>query len=216
MSSTPVSLVLASSSPARRRILLAAGVEPSVCVSGVDEEAVIRAAVAAHGPLDPEDVVLTLARAKADAVAASLAGDHLVLGCDSILELDGALHGKPGTSDEAAGRWRLMRGRSGILHTGHWLVDDRDDSTGATLGATASTVVHFADITDADIDSYVATGEPHAVAGGFTIDGLGAPYIERIEGDPSTVVGLSLPLLRELLGEIGLSWSDIMQPQSHY
>lgn len=171
------------------------------------------AAEAVHGRLDAADVALLLARAKGEDVARSrkLADDPgaLVLGCDSVLELDGEVHGKPADPGEATARWRRMRGRSGVLHTGHWVVDDRDPDDGGTrgtLGATASTTVHFADVDDREIEAYVATGEPLRVAGAFTLDGLGAPYVRAIEGDPSNVVGVSLPLLRELLAELGLPW----------
>ncbi|MDO5502430.1 MAG: nucleoside triphosphate pyrophosphatase [Actinomycetia bacterium] len=209
----PIRLVLASASPARRALLRQAGIEPTICVSDVDEAAVEAAARAAYGELDPGDVALLLARAKAEAVAAELDGDQVVLGCDSVLELDGEVYGKPGSAESAVERWRLMRGRSGVLHTGHWLVDDRgveSGGSGGTLGATAETVVHFADVDDAEISGYVATGEPLRVAGAFTIDGLGAPFVTRIEGDHTNVVGLSLPLLRELLREIGIGWFDLV------
>lgn len=205
-------LVLASASPARRALLRQAGIDPIVMVSSVDEVAVEASARAAFGDLGPGDVALLLARAKAEAVAAELSGEHVVVGCDSVLELDGAVFGKPGSPEAAVERWRLMRGRSGVLHTGHWVVDDRDagsGGSGGTLGATAETVVHFADLDDDEIEGYVATGEPLRVAGGFTIDGLGAPFVARIEGDHTNVVGLSLPLLRELLREIGIGWFDL-------
>ena len=211
--SVPIHLVLASASPARRRLLLQAGVEPTVYVSDVDEAAVEAEARSRHGDLGPADVALLLARAKAEAVAAELEGDHVVLGCDSVLELDGAVHGKPRDAAEAVERWQAMRGRSGVLHTGHWVVDDRDDGSGGTLGASADTVVHFADLDDREIADYVATGEPLRVAGAFTIDGLGAPYIRGIEGDHTNVVGLSLPLLRDLLRDIGVHWSEVMTPR---
>lgn len=211
--SVPIHLVLASASPARRRLLLQAGVEPTVFVSDVDEGAVEAEARERHGDLGPADVALLLARAKAEAVAAELEGNHIVVGCDSILELDGAVHGKPQDAAEAVARWQTMRGRTGILHTGHWVVDDRDDGSGGTLGASAETVVHFADLDDDEIEAYVATGEPLRVAGAFTIDGLGAPFVRGIEGDHSNVVGLSLPLLRELLRDIGVRWSDVTTPR---
>lgn len=205
-------LVLASASPARRATLHAAGVDAQVVVSGVDEDAV----VARYGVTDAADVALVLARAKAEDVAGrdDLDPAAVVLGCDSVLELDGEVHGKPVDAAEAAARWRRMRGRSGVLHTGHWLVDVRDEvpdgaRAGGTLGAVASTTVHFADLTDAEIDAYVATGEPLAVAGAFTTDGLGGAYVRGIEGDHHTVVGVSLPLLRELLGELGVSWHTL-------
>jgi septum formation protein len=205
------SLVLASASPARRRLLAAAGLEPSVVVSDVDEEAVTAAALQTYGELVAEDVALVLARAKAEDVADQI-DDAVVIGCDSVLDLDGEIHGKPSSAAVAISRWHQMRGRSGILHTGHWLVDTREEAdggTGATLGATASTIVHFAKLTDDEIEAYVATGEPLRVAGAFTLDGLGAPYVAGIEGDPSNVVGLSLPLLRDLLMELGLAWHDL-------
>jgi len=211
--SVPIHLVLASASPARRRLLLQAGVEPTVFVSDVDEEAVEAEARERYGDLGPADVALLLARAKAEAVAAELEGNHVVVGCDSILELDGAVHGKPQDAAEAVARWQTMRGRTGILHTGHWVVDDRDDGSGGTLGASADTVVHFADLDDDEIEAYVATGEPLRVAGAFTIDGLGAPFVRGIEGDHTNVIGLSLPLLRELLRDIGVRWSDVTTPR---
>jgi septum formation protein len=200
MSPAPA-LVLASASPARLATLRSAGVEPEVAVSGVDEDSVT-------GP--PADVALTLAVRTAMAVAAGRP-DALVLGCDSVLDLDGAAHGKPRDAAEAVARWRSMRGRSGLLHTGHCLVDTR---TGRQAAAGASTRVHFADLDDEEIEAYVATGEPLRVAGAFTIDGLGGPFVERIEGDPHTVVGLSLPLLRHLLDELGYRWTDLWVPAS--
>ena len=209
-----VSIVLASASPARRKLLHAAGIEPSIVVSAVDEDAVVAAAREAYGDLAAEDIALVLARAKAEDVATEIEGS-VVVGCDSVLELDGEVHGKPADAAEAVARWRRMSGSSGVLHTGHWLIDTRDDETGgsgATLGATASTTVHFARLTDAEIEDYVGTGEPLRVAGAFTLDGLGGPFVSGIEGDPSNVVGLSLPLLRELLAEVGLSWHSLRAP----
>lgn len=210
-------LVLASASPARLATLRTAGVTPRVEVSDVDEPALIDRAATEFGVLEAADVALVLARAKAEAVAERLskpdadADDEgaLVLGCDSVLELDGEVHGKPADAAEAVSRWQRMRGRTGTLHTGHWIVDDREESTGATLGAVASTDVHFADLSDAEIDAYVATGEPLRVAGAFTLDGLGGAYVTGIEGDPHNVVGVSLPLLREMLDEVGVAWHEL-------
>jgi septum formation protein len=199
-------LVLASASPARLATLRAAGIEPTVAVSAVDEPAVLAAA----GDVPPARAVLLLARAKARDVAPEHAG-ALVLGCDSMLEIDGRVLGKPADAAEATGRWRAMRGRSGRLHSGHWLVDRREEAAGeaAEDGATSTTVVHFADVSDAEIDAYVATGEPLWVAGAFTIDGLGGPFVRGIEGDHHGVVGLSLPLLRTLLAARGVPITDL-------
>ncbi|AEG43766.1 nucleoside triphosphate pyrophosphatase [Isoptericola variabilis] len=212
-------LVLASQSTARLTTLRSAGVEPTVVVSHVDEEALLADARRRFDPLEPAGAVLVLAQAKAEAVASRVEDEStsaLVLGCDSMLELDGEVVGKPADAEEARARWRAMRGRAGVLRTGHWLVDVRDadaGGTGATLGATSSTTVHFADIDDDEIDAYVATGEPLRVAGAFTIDGLGGPYVERVEGDHHGVVGLSLPLLRELLAELDVPWRELRSPR---
>lgn len=196
-------LVLASASPARLATLRSAGIEPTVAVSAVDEPAVLAAA----GDVPPAEAVLLLARAKARDVAPGHAG-ALVLGCDSMLEIDGRVLGKPADAAEAADRWRSMRGRSGRLHSGHWLVDRRSGAD-AEDGATSTTVVHFADVSDGEIDAYVATGEPLWVAGAFTVDGLGGPFITGIEGDHHGVVGLSLPLLRTLLAARGVPITDL-------
>ncbi|MEE6289132.1 Maf family protein [Georgenia sp. MJ173] len=219
-----IRLVLASASPARLATLRSAGIAPIVSVSQVDEPALLERAATDGAPPAAEQVLL-LARAKARDVAARLAPDaDLVLGCDSMLELDGEIHGKPADAAEATARWRTMRTRSGVLHTGHWLVDLRaprvstltrtnDDATAREAGASSETIVHFADVSDAEIDAYVATGEPLVVAGAFTIDGLGGPFVERIEGDHHGVVGLSLPLLRALLSDVGVSITDLWAPR---
>jgi septum formation protein len=193
-----ISLVLASASPARLATLKAAGVEPSVVVSGVDESQVTG--------LAPADLAQRLAELKCAAVAGEVGSGRLVLGCDSVLELDGEALGKPDTPDEAVRRWRAMRGRSGVLHTGHCL---RDTTTGREVHGTGSTTVHFAEATDDEIAAYVGSGEPLQVAGAFTIDGLGGPFVSRIEGDHHNVVGLSLPLLRDLVRELGHAWTDL-------
>ncbi|WP_285883997.1 nucleoside triphosphate pyrophosphatase [Georgenia satyanarayanai] len=200
----PVRLVLGSASPARLATLRAAGLDPEVHVSAVDEPALLRAA---GEDATPADQVLLLARAKARDVAPT-ERDAVVVGCDSMLELDGEVHGKPADAAEAVARWRRMRGRSGVLHTGHWLVDTRE-ATAPEAGAVSSTTVHFADLSDAEIDAYVATGEPLVVAGAFTVDGLGGPFVTRIEGDHHGVVGISLPLLRTLLAELGVPITDL-------
>ena len=199
-------LILASASPARLATLRSAGIEPEVRVSGVDEDA----ALAAAGVLAPDAVAQLLARAKAEEVARVLGDapeDAVVLGCDSLLEFDGERHGKPADAAEAVARWQRMRGRSGVLHTGHWLVDVRRGGHG--VGATSSTTVHFADLSDAEIGAYVATGEPLVVAGAFTIDGLGGPFVTGIAGDHHGVVGLSLPVLRDLLGSIRVTIPEL-------
>jgi septum formation protein len=193
--------VLASASPARLATLRRAGVVPEVLVSGVDEDAV--------RPGSAAELVNSLAAAKAAAVAGRLRGPALVLGCDSMLEFDGQALGKPGTRAAALARWQVLRGRSGVLHTGHCLLDV---GSGRAVTAVASTTVHFADVTDEEIELYCATGEPAGVAGAFTIDGFGGWFVAGVEGDPHTVVGLSLPLLRHLLGELGHSLPDIGYP----
>ncbi|HEX7805879.1 MAG TPA: Maf family protein [Cellulomonas sp.] len=217
-------IVLASASPARLATLQSAGIDAIVAVSRVDEDAVLAAARERFGAIEPVDAVLLLAQAKVEDVAHSLddvapeladADDLIFLGCDSMLEIHGEIVGKPVDAADATARWRAMRGRSGVLHTGHWIIDDRlpvsdgGQGTAGTLGATSSTVVHFADLSDAEIDAYVATGEPLAVAGAFTIDGLGGAFVTGIEGDHHGVVGVSLPLLRELLGEVGVLVPDL-------
>ncbi|MFE9862178.1 nucleoside triphosphate pyrophosphatase [Streptomyces sp. NPDC005506] len=192
-------LVLASASPARLSLLRQAGFAPEAIVSGVDEDAL-------SAPT-PAELALVLAEAKAATVAArpAVAG-ALVIGCDSVLELDGEALGKPADGEEATARWKSMRGRAGILQTGHSVIDT---ATGRTVSATASTVVRFGEPTDAEIAAYVASGEPLHVAGAFTLDGRSAPFVDSIEGDHGNVIGLSLPLLRRLLGELGLSVTDL-------
>ena len=186
--------VLASASPARLRVLRGAGMDPEVVVSGVPEDDVDTADVRA--------AVLLLAERKADAVAADpeVAG-ALVLGCDSMFEVDGEVHGKPSGPEEAADWGRRMRGGAGTLCTGHCLIDT---ATGARASDVATTVVRFGTPTDAEIDAYVASGEPLAVAGGFTLDGLSAPFIDGVDGDPGNVIGVSLPLVRRLLARLDI------------
>lgn len=205
-------LVLASASPARRKLLQAAGIEPEVLVSGIDESAV---------EADSADALcLALARRKAQAAVTRIktgGGSErrlLVLGCDSVLAFEGEILGKPRDAEDATWRWRRMRGRSGVLYTGHCLIEV-SDAGDREAAAVAATTVHFAALTDVEIADYVATGEPLQVAGAFTIDGLGGPFVERIEGDPGTVVGLSLPLLRTLLAQFGSRISDLWTWPAH-
>lgn len=193
-----MTFVLASASPARLATLRKAGIDPQVIVSGVDEDQL--------AGLPPRELALRLAELKCAAVVEreDLPSDAVVLGCDSVLELDGEALGKPHDPDEAVRRWQAMRGRSGVLVTGHAL---HDTATGKTVSASAVTTVHFADITDAEIAAYVATGEPLHVAGAFTVDGLGGAFVTRIEGCHHNVVGVSLPVVRTLLADLGRSWT---------
>lgn len=212
-------LILASASPARTKLLAEAGIRHTVIVSDVDEDEV----TALNGTPGPFDTALLLARAKAESVAALPdARGSLVIGCDSIFEFDGEAHGKPYEPSVARERIGRMSGSSGVLHTGHWLIDTRDGHDGGTgvggnpspdvasgAGAVASATVRFADMSEAEIAAYVATGEPLNCAGSFTIDGLGGAFITRVDGDPHAVVGLSVSTLRELLLAVGLSVTDL-------
>lgn len=197
-------LYLASTSPARLATLRAAGIEPIVLPSNVDEDA----AVAAAGTLTAEEMVLLLARLKAEAVL-SPELDGLVLGGDSAFELDGSVYGKPHTAAVAHLRWQLQRGREGQLHSGHWLIDHRGGQVNEAAGAVSSAHVRFADVTDAEIEAYIATGEPLAVAGAFTIDSLGAAFIESVQGDPHAVVGVSVATVRRLAAGFGIGWPSL-------
>ncbi|MCU7824448.1 Maf family protein [Kitasatospora sp. DSM 101779] len=191
-------LVLASASPARLGLLRQAGLDPQVRVSGVDEDALTAAT--------PAELALVLAEAKAKTVAAGLAGGELVIGCDSVLELDGQALGKPADAAEAMERWRSMRGRAGVLQTGHCVIDS---ATGRQSSATASTTVRFGTPDDEEVAAYIASGEPLHVAGAFTLDGRSAPFVEGIDGDPGNVIGLSLPLLRRLLADLDVRITDL-------
>jgi septum formation protein len=193
-------LVLASASPARLSLLRQAGLAPEVVVSDVDESAVRSPRVA--------ELVALLAAAKAADVAKKET-DALVIGADSLLEFNGKPLGKPADAAEARDRWRRMAGRSGILHTGQALFDVQDGAVASRDIAVASTAVYFASPTQTEIEAYLATGEPLAVAGAFTLDGLGAPFVRRVEGDPAAVVGLSLTLLRTQLAKRGLAITDL-------
>lgn len=200
-------LILASTSPARLATLRAAGIEPLTISPGVDEDAV----VAAAGHLEPAEMVELLARAKAEAVAESHGHDidGLILGGDSAFVIDGIIHGKPHDPEVARERWLRQRGRTGVLYSGHWLIDHREGRHNAAVGIVTHAEVSFADVTDHEIDAYIATGEPLKVAGAFTIDSLGGPFIESIVGDPHTVVGLSLPALRNLVRSFGVEWTEL-------
>jgi septum formation protein len=206
-------LYLASTSPARLATLRAAGIEPVVVAPLVDEEETVRLAETGRDPLPAAEMVQLLARAKAEAGVAAHTGepvDGLVLGGDSAFELDGVIYGKPHTAERARERWLAQRGRTGTLHSGHHLLLVRDGTViGEAGGPTAATVTFADDITDAEIDAYVATGEPLHVAGAFTIDSLGAGFISGIVGDPHTVVGLSVPRLRGLVRELGVDWPSL-------
>ncbi len=192
-------LVLASQSPARLNLLRQAGLAPEVIVSGFDEDTVTAPT--------PAELALALARAKASVVAARPeAAGALVIGCDSVLDLDGQALGKPADAEEATARWKAMRGRAGTLQTGHCVWDT---ASGRHVAATASTVVHFGEPSDAEIAAYVASGEPLYVAGAFTLDGRSAPFVEGIEGDHGNVIGISLPLVRRLLAELGVGITEL-------
>jgi septum formation protein len=193
---SPRQLVLASASPARLRLLREAGFDPTVMVSGVSED------------VDDEHVpslVLTLAERKASAVA-TRAGDALVIGCDSVFEFQGEPHGKPASAEQAVDWLSRMRGNEGVLHTGHCVIDG---SSGTMVSDRSATIVRFAEISDAELHAYVASGEALVVAGAFTLDGRSAPFVSGIDGDPGTVIGLSLPTLRTLLARLGTEITDL-------
>jgi septum formation protein len=207
-----VHLILASASPARRATLRAAGVEPVVVVSGVDEDAV------ASGLTDPSpaELVTALASAKAEAVLDTVGAEHpdaVVIGCDSMLSVTGPdgpeMAGKPGTADRARARWNGMAGSEGTLLTGHAVIRLRDGRPCARAAQAQATVVRFGRPSGRELDAYLASGEPLAVAGGFTLDGRGGWFVEGIDGDPSSVIGISLPLTRRLLTEVGISVVDL-------
>lgn len=207
---------LASTSPARLMLLRQAGIEPLTMAPDVDEERVIAEVEAAEGRrLDADEHVLLLARRKAADVAQRVATedpgfDGIVIGGDSMFEIGGEILGKPHTAAAATRRWQAMRGRTGMLHSGHSVIRVSGGRAFADAHAVAAASVGFAaDVTDAEIEAYVASGEPLHVAGAFTIDSLGGAFIERVEGDPSTVVGMSLSTVRRLARELGISWTDL-------
>jgi septum formation protein len=211
-----VQLYLASTSPARLATLRAAGVEPVVLPSGVDEPAVIAALEAERGgPLDAAATVSALAEAKAHAVLGTLVRgapiDGFIFGGDSVFEFGGHIHGKPHTAEVARARWQAQRGGEGVLWSGHCLIDHRGGTLhGVSVGVDSARVRFESDISDAEIDAYIATGEPLGVAGAFTIDARGAAFVSWMAGAPSAVIGLSIPMLRRmLLRDFGVSWTAL-------
>lgn len=202
-----VPLYLASTSPARLSVLRASGIEPVIVPSEVDEPACVEAAARSKGrPLTTGETVALLAQAKAEAIVSRVARDGLILGGDSAFALGGETLGKPHTPEVATARIKAMSGASGILHSGHWLIDAR---TGLAAGAVATATVTFDRMSDDEIAAYVATGEPLEVAGAFTLDGRGSAFIESIAGDPSCVIGVSVPTVRRLAAELGVAWQTL-------
>ena len=200
----PVRFVLASQSPARLALLRSAGLEPEQIVSGVDEDSFEAAS--------PAELALQLAIAKAQTVAAQVGADAIVIGCDSVLDFGGEALGKPADLADARSRWQRMRGKDGVLVTGHCVVDTRggaDPDDWKVALDVSPTMVRFAELSDEEIEAYLASGEPLHVAGAFTLDGFGGWFVESIVGDPSNVVGISLPLVRRLLGEVGVSVPEL-------
>lgn len=193
-------IILASASPSRQRLLTSVGISPTIIVSGVDEED------SAYSQLSPRELVVALAIVKAHTVKEKVNYPALIIGCDSTFEFEGESLGKPGTAENAIARAKKLSGKSGVLHTGHCFIDT---DKGIEISDVVSTRVHFATLSDEEIEGYVATGEPLNVAGGFTLDGLSAPFIAGIEGDPSNVIGLSLPLLRNAINSLGYTWFEL-------
>ncbi|MGO1489486.1 MAG: Maf family protein [Arachnia sp.] len=196
-------LILASASPARLSSLRNAGLDPEVIVSGIDEDSI-------HDDR-PDLLARVLAEAKGAAVLEQVQGDVVLVACDSVLEFEGRAHGKPGTPEHALAQWHRIRGGQGVLHTGHFVVVRRGDRL-VEQSRIASTIVKFGDLTEEEIRAYVATGEPLVVAGGFTIDGFGGAFITGVEGDPHNVIGISLPLLRQMLLDLGIPWQTLWRP----
>ena len=206
-------LVLASASPARLMLMRQVGIEPVLRPTDVDEDALIQAHLAEHGSITPHQYVTLLARAKAEAFLSTPEAESftgLVFGGDSSLELEGEMLGKPHTPERARERWLAQRGKTAVLHSGHCMIRvSAGQATALTESATATELTFSSDITDEEIDAYVATGEPLKVAGAFTIDGRGAAFIDTITGDPSTVIGMSIPAVRRLARELGVAWPDL-------
>lgn len=198
-------LILASKSPARLKVLRRAGLHPEVMVSGFDERQVI-------DPV-PTSLAARLAEHKGSTVLPQLEGDFVLLACDSVLEFEGKAHGKPGTEAAAITQWHRMRGKNGLLHTGHFVAVSRDGELTRQVRV-GSTMVEFSDLSDEEIRAYAATGEPQRVAGAFTIDGIGGAFVTAVHGDPYNVIGVSLPLFRQMVIDAGLAWPDLWVPES--
>jgi septum formation protein len=195
-------IVLASQSTSRRRLLEDAGLKPTIVVSHVDEETEF------FNAMNPKDMVIALAIAKAHTVREMVDYPAIIIGCDSTFDVDGASFGKPGTADVARERAKKISGRSGILHTGHCIIDTEK---GIEIADRVSTKVTFSEMSDLEIEDYIASGEPLHVAGGFTLDGFGSPFIPVIEGDYTNVVGISMPFLRSAMAQLGYSWPQVKE-----
>jgi septum formation protein len=204
-------LILASASPARLATLVSAGINPIVRVSHIDEEAIESSMSAST----PSEIAQALARAKCEKItqeladANELAPNTIIIGCDSVFELNGKPYGKPQNAIEAKSRWQEMMNKTGTLHTGHYITFTNERSQQSSAEATASTQVHLGELTEPEMDAYLLTGEPFAVAGGFTLDGFGGAFVQGVTGDPSNVVGISLPTVRNLLQQLGITWTDL-------
>ena len=194
-------IVLASQSTSRRRLLESAGLSPTIMVSNVDEETDF------FNAMTPQDMVIALAITKAHTIREQIDFPAIIIGCDSTFEFEGESLGKPGSAVNAIARAKRLRGNSGLLHTGHCIIDTAKE---IEISDVATTRVHFANMTDEEIEGYVATGEPLHVAGGFTLDGISAPFITKIEGETSNVIGLSLPLLRNAVNQLGYKWFELL------
>lgn len=193
-------VVLASKSPARLAVLRGAGIEPEVMVSGFDESQILDSS--------PTRLASRLAQFKGDSVAPALSGNVVLIACDTVLEFEGKAYGKPGTKEAVRSLWRKMRAREGLIHTGHYVLV-RHGETQLAQTRVGTTAVHFADLTDEEIDAYADTGEPMRVAGGFTLDGIGGAFVTSVVGDPYNVIGLSLPLVRQMVLDGGVAWSQL-------
>jgi septum formation protein len=195
-------IVLASQSTSRRRLLEGAGINPTIIVSNVDEETDF------FNAMSPADMVIALAVTKAHTVLEQIDYPALIIGCDSTFDVDGVSFGKPGTPEIARERAKKISGRSGLLHTGHCIIDTEQ---GREIADRVTTKVTFSELTDQEIEDYIASGEPLQVAGGFTLDGFGSPFIPIIEGDYTNVVGLSMPFLRSAMSQLGYSWPEVKE-----